>query len=408
MKKLILNFFYFTLFISLIASPVFGIEVGGIINSDTVWSIENSPYTLNSAVQIPENVTLTINPGVEARGSSMIEVWGTLTAIGSQSSMIIFNSIFIKNKQASAITHIEFSQFYGGAPYTDRNDGTGDFTLKHSLLKDIREIRLRNSDIENNEFIYSNLSSAKIWVFGNNNLKYNKFINVNLSSAYSSTIEYNYFYQGMISVCGTGPIYHYNTFIFENNSTFVYGKGGSCGEPNTQSDFSNNYWNTTDTDIIDSVIYDSNDDLNQEGYIGYLPILSESHPDTPTAIQPTANAGQDQTVCSEAVLDGSNSVDIDGTLQIYNWVYQYRDNPAYNKETTGYISEVTDLEIGIYDVTLTVSDNNGLTDTDIMILTVDESECSNTYDEVSSDSEHEINSDSEKDSDSNSCFVSSL
>lgn len=41
-----------------------------------------------------------------------------------------------------------------------------------------------------------------------------------------------------------------------------------------------NYWNTIDTDIIDSMIYDKNDDLNCAGYIEYEPFLTEPHPDT--------------------------------------------------------------------------------------------------------------------------------
>ena len=44
---------------------------------------------------------------------------------------------------------------------------------------------------------------------------------------------------------------------------------------------SNNYWNTIDTTINDTMIYDKNDDLGCADYIDYLPILTGPHPDTP-------------------------------------------------------------------------------------------------------------------------------
>ena len=43
-------------------------EVGGIITTDTVWQITGSPFVLVSKVQIDENATLTIEPGVSVIG----------------------------------------------------------------------------------------------------------------------------------------------------------------------------------------------------------------------------------------------------------------------------------------------------------------------------------------------------
>ncbi|MFA6432860.1 MAG: hypothetical protein WCV82_03580 [Candidatus Paceibacterota bacterium] len=41
--------------------------VGGIISHDTVWSVPDSPYLLDSDVTIPDDVTLTVGPGVVIR-----------------------------------------------------------------------------------------------------------------------------------------------------------------------------------------------------------------------------------------------------------------------------------------------------------------------------------------------------
>ncbi len=89
---------------------------------------------------------------------------------------------------------------------------------------------------------------------------------------------------------------------------------------------------------------------------------------------PTANAGPDQTVCEEVTLDGTQSEDTDGTIESYEWLLEHRNNTAFNNTSSGATPTMSSLEEGIYDVTLTVTDNDGLTDTDIMILTV---ECSN-------------------------------
>lgn len=66
MKK---NLIIFTLLLALIQSKTYSqTEVSGTIYSNTTWTIENSPYSLTDHFTISENVTLTIDPGVEIEG----------------------------------------------------------------------------------------------------------------------------------------------------------------------------------------------------------------------------------------------------------------------------------------------------------------------------------------------------
>ena len=81
-----------------------------------------------------------------------------------------------------------------------------------------------------------------------------------------------------------------------------------------------------------------------------------------------ANAGSDQLVFDQVILDGSLSQDPDGTIVAYEWNLQHRENPSYNKLATGLNPTISGLYRGFYDVTLTVTDNDGFKATDTMIL----------------------------------------
>ncbi|QPC82058.1 PKD domain-containing protein [Phototrophicus methaneseepsis] len=87
---------------------------------------------------------------------------------------------------------------------------------------------------------------------------------------------------------------------------------------------------------------------------------------------PVANAGTDQTITDtdnngseNVMLDGSASTDRDGTIVSYIWT---RDGIEI---ATGISPQVT-LPVGIHPITLTVTDDDGLTNTDTVVITVEE------------------------------------
>ena len=72
-------------------------------------------------------------------------------------------------------------------------------------------------------------------------------------------------------------IVEYNSFLSTDRIAVVVKPGYS----NSEMIALNNYWGTTDTQTIQSMIYDRNDDLNCASYISYDPFLTEPPPSTP-------------------------------------------------------------------------------------------------------------------------------
>ncbi len=88
--------------------------------------------------------------------------------------------------------------------------------------------------------------------------------------------------------------------------------------------------------------------------------------------EPVANAGPDQRINDNIVnLDGSGSFDQDGTIVSYEWslVYRFYEKSSFSKTAENETPTVSDLAKGLYDVTLTVTDNEGYSDTDTMTVT---------------------------------------
>jgi len=108
--------------------------------------------------------------------------------------------------------------------------------------------------------------------------------------------------------------------------------------------------------------------LQVNGETSSLDSFEQTFTLAPAPGTPIANAGTDLIVADVAQLDGSDSTDPEGEALQYFWDLKHRENCGYNQTATGPSPEVSGLETGLYDVELTVTDSDGLSATDTIIL----------------------------------------
>ena len=109
-------------------------DVGGIISSDTTWTLDESPYLLTQSVLINEGVTLTIEPGVEVRiGDNLgIRVDGALIAQGTEEKMIVFTSAI--GTTPGSWSAINFTDTSPDATFDDEGNYTDGCILEYCRI----------------------------------------------------------------------------------------------------------------------------------------------------------------------------------------------------------------------------------------------------------------------------------
>ena len=170
------------------------------------------------------------------------------------------------------VMDINFAMLEGGSIYKPTGHSVkGMLLLRDSVLKDVNDYMYlwyieADSYIERNVFIRSGgisagMSSVNLYV--ENNAFYDMTTNYAIQNwaAYGSAMLYA----------------HNNSFWDVGEIMLLLPSGYSSSKLNGTS----NYWGSTDVSIIESMIFDLNDDLSCAGYIDYSGYLSSEHLDTP-------------------------------------------------------------------------------------------------------------------------------
>jgi len=140
-----------------------------------------------------------------------------------------------------------------------------------------------------------------------------------------------------------------------------------AGDENTGEGIASQWSLDVESDSIKSIKISGT--LNQSS--SALGLAFDNFSPSSSSFAPIANAGSDQIVKEEVILDASKSYDLyGGEIITYHWELKYRGDSAYNKSAVGKNPTITDLELGFYDVTLTVTDDDGLSASDNMTVAV--------------------------------------
>jgi hypothetical protein len=233
---------------------------------------------------VPYGSTLIVNEGISINGNNQeLQVAGTLIIRGTSSNRVKISDLDIKPATSSQDKPHSFD-----ISYLDMSKGSLYYATGNSIYGSISVI---HSTFDNIPYMY-------IWYpLGTNKIEYNKFTNsggisYGLDGRPSQgrsdvilSIKYNSFRNqtGRFAVRnwalygGSTAIVEYNSFLSTNLIAVELPEGNSSA----LMDAPNNYWGTTDTSVIESMIYDKNDSLNSNGYIKYTPFLSSPAADTP-------------------------------------------------------------------------------------------------------------------------------
>jgi hypothetical protein len=283
----------------LVASGNVGTQVGGILTNNTTWTTANSPYTIFNTIQIPDSINLAIEPGVtvtiQSSDTTMFLINGAIQAHGNATNKIIFdgngNSNFFKTNHpvAKGFADLDYCIIRNGQS-AFLFDNTGSFNLTNSELSNLSQSSYlwypsQDIFIEYNSF--TNTAGIKIGTDDfSSHTSGNVYIKNNLFNSNQGFIINNYASYG-------------SSKTIVNNNSFTNTAGIILEVEKTATtadmDASQNYWGTTNTTIIDSMIYDNNDDVSCSSFINYLPLLDVPDPETPIAPTPTPSPTPVQT-----------------------------------------------------------------------------------------------------------------
>lgn len=329
--------------------------VGGVINSDTTWTLNNSPYFLTSPVLVNSSVTLTIEPGVTVYlNNTYIRVDGTLNATGTRANKISL----IRNDTSGVLSDFDKAAILFTINSTSWNETskTGSI-IENAIVTNaqhlgVQTIQISSSPKINNSTIINTGDQCSIYVQNgspviSNNTITSYSVGISSSLPFSREMGANTsILNNIISGCKTGivvsggyPIIERNLII--NNTGNKLGDGGGIKiydqyttplvrnntitrntvgfnifySPLSMIAFNNiqdnkeysiylsegsasntnatyNYWGTNNTSAINQTIRDFKNDFNL-GTVNFVPFLNTTNPEAPIVptFTITASAG---------------------------------------------------------------------------------------------------------------------
>ncbi len=258
--------------------------VGGIIVSDTTWNATNSPFVITSKVQVAESVILTIEAGAIVNGQDFyekIDVFGTLQAIGTLGHEITFSNVLVSGAGdlLPTVVRMRYCHLVMSSPFYSTGGPGSILSLEDSIIENCFPSFYLNEPaaacvIQRNIFYRNTLAD----ISQSSGLTGPTRISIIDNLFYESPIRFSFFsFTNSDHVVLSG-----NSFLSTNSVVIQGSQHWSAAVLAT-----NNYWNTEDTNVIASMIYDRNDDLFVASYIYSKPFLTTPSPNVPVVPLPT-------------------------------------------------------------------------------------------------------------------------
>jgi len=262
-------------------------EVSGIIDIDTIWTKEHSPYIVTDDITVERNAALTIQPGVEVRfdGFYALIIKGTLLANGGccKTAENAQQQLNFDNQEGNKIiftTNYPNLKAWRGIYFDNTNDDASIIRCAKITYAEIAIKSMSSSPQISDNVIESN---EKGIVLDSPNIITHNLISSNdygLVIAFSSPYRVKTFVTNNIiahNECGVSCDFGYNLSmsLTQNNifDNFDYSiQMQAYYDVNAQ----NNWWGTTNVEHIENQIYDVHDDSkfygeHQLGEILYSP-----------------------------------------------------------------------------------------------------------------------------------------
>ena len=254
--------------------------LSGVLSANVVYTASNSPYCINGSLQIPAGLSATFDAGTSINNGTIV-VQGTLNINGNTSNFVNMANVSVVPAGLSATPHsinINGAVVNGGNIYGPTGNAIyGSLNLSNSRLTNLGSYMyvwypIGTNTISGNSFNGSGGISCGV------DFRNSKFVSLLITNNYFSNWTSGYAIENWAQY-GTGTVLIQGNTFATTSSVAVRLPGGYT---DAAMNAANNYWGTTNTSTIQSMIFDKNVDITSAGYINYLPILTAPANGTPT------------------------------------------------------------------------------------------------------------------------------
>lgn len=241
MKRFFLLIYFLMIFFLLSSYVIASTNITENITQDTTWDTSGSPYTITKEIQIYDDITLTISPGVEVRfdQNTALIIAGELKAIGTINNNIKFTS----NSLTPSMGDWKYIQFLDTATTTAYQPSFEYDYANHQILLtyssgsifDYCIIEYADIGIVTTD-IYPGVKNSNI-----KNCKVGVSINTSQSDSPVGIEKWFYFYGNTVEKCEEGLAMNtvFNTHAIISNNTFkdneYYGLASNSGTKANQA-----------------------------------------------------------------------------------------------------------------------------------------------------------------------------